>query len=97
MVDGRFCDSAISVREATLELLGRYIASHPNVALRVDNRTEIEKQIHEWLLITSSRNAKCWPFSVPLLCWIFSQLGKVPLLTQDIEQINQDLPVHGKR
>lgn len=34
-VEGRFCDSAISVREAALELVGRYIASHPNVALRV--------------------------------------------------------------
>ncbi|XP_071703668.1 sister chromatid cohesion protein SCC2 [Rutidosis leptorrhynchoides] len=33
-VEGRFCDSAISVREAALELVGRYIASHPNVALR---------------------------------------------------------------
>ncbi|MFS7930981.1 putative SCC2/Nipped-B family protein [Helianthus anomalus] len=27
-VEGRFCDSTISVREAALELLGRYIASH---------------------------------------------------------------------
>ncbi|KAJ9564113.1 hypothetical protein OSB04_000079 [Centaurea solstitialis] len=33
-VEGRFCDSAISVREAALELVGRYIASHPDVALR---------------------------------------------------------------
>nr|XP_043640101.1 sister chromatid cohesion protein SCC2 isoform X2 [Erigeron canadensis] len=33
-VEGRFCDSAISVREAALELVGRYIASHPNVALK---------------------------------------------------------------
>lgn len=34
-VEGRFCDSAISVREAALELVGRYIASHPDVAQRV--------------------------------------------------------------
>ncbi|KAI3503267.1 hypothetical protein L1887_31706 [Cichorium endivia] len=33
-VEGRFCDSAISVREAALELVGRYIASHPDVAQR---------------------------------------------------------------
>ncbi|GKF93620.1 sister chromatid cohesion protein SCC2 isoform X1, partial [Tanacetum coccineum] len=33
-VEGRFCDSAISVREAALELVGRYIASHSNVAPR---------------------------------------------------------------
>ncbi|KAF7851562.1 hypothetical protein BT93_L3652 [Corymbia citriodora subsp. variegata] len=30
-VEGRFCDSAISVREAALELVGRHIASHPDV------------------------------------------------------------------
>ncbi|KAL4568534.1 hypothetical protein LXL04_024148 [Taraxacum kok-saghyz] len=33
-VEGRFRDSAISVREAALELVGRYIASHPDVAQR---------------------------------------------------------------
>ncbi|XP_077223251.1 PHD finger family protein isoform X2 [Tasmannia lanceolata] len=33
-VEGRFCDSAISVREAALELVGRHIASHPDVALK---------------------------------------------------------------
>ncbi|PKA59771.1 hypothetical protein AXF42_Ash011895 [Apostasia shenzhenica] len=33
-VEGRFCDSAISVREAALELVGRYIASHPEVGLK---------------------------------------------------------------
>ncbi|KAK1438915.1 hypothetical protein QVD17_04727 [Tagetes erecta] len=33
-VEGRFCDSAISVREAALDLVGKYIASHPNVAVR---------------------------------------------------------------
>ncbi|KAL9259895.1 Sister chromatid cohesion protein SCC2-like protein [Drosera capensis] len=33
-VEGRFCDSAISVREAALELVGRYIASHPDVSLK---------------------------------------------------------------
>ncbi|KAI3713140.1 hypothetical protein L1987_71712 [Smallanthus sonchifolius] len=33
-VEGRFCDSAILVREAALDLVGRYIASHPNVALK---------------------------------------------------------------
>lgn len=35
-VEGRFCDSAISVREAALELVGRYIASHPDVGLKVN-------------------------------------------------------------
>ncbi|KAM7266752.1 hypothetical protein ACFE04_008918 [Oxalis oulophora] len=30
-VEGRFCDSAISVREAALELVGRHISSHPDV------------------------------------------------------------------
>ncbi|CAA6657408.1 unnamed protein product [Spirodela intermedia] len=33
-VEGRFCDSAISVREAALELVGRHIATHPDVALK---------------------------------------------------------------
>ncbi|XP_044468075.1 sister chromatid cohesion protein SCC2-like [Mangifera indica] len=33
-VEGRFCDSAISVREAALELVGRHIASHPGVVLK---------------------------------------------------------------
>lgn len=34
-VEGRFCDSAISVREAALELVGRHIASHPDVGVQV--------------------------------------------------------------
>ena len=34
-VEGRFCDSAISVREAALELVGRHIASHPDVGFKV--------------------------------------------------------------
>ena len=34
-VEDRFCDSAISVREAALELVGRHIASHPDVGLQV--------------------------------------------------------------
>ncbi|KAI8029972.1 Sister chromatid cohesion protein SCC2 [Camellia lanceoleosa] len=33
-VEGRFCDSAISVREAALELVVRHIASHPDVGLK---------------------------------------------------------------
>ncbi|KAK4768597.1 hypothetical protein SAY87_003738 [Trapa incisa] len=33
-VEGRFCDSAISVREAALELVGRHIVSHPDVGLK---------------------------------------------------------------
>ncbi|KAK6155028.1 hypothetical protein DH2020_009276 [Rehmannia glutinosa] len=33
-VEGRFCDTAISVREAALELVGRHIASHPDVGLK---------------------------------------------------------------
>ncbi|CAN6574662.1 unnamed protein product [Malus baccata var. baccata] len=33
-VEGRFCDSAISAREAALELVGRHIASHPDVGLQ---------------------------------------------------------------
>ncbi|WCJ25615.1 PHD finger family protein [Euphorbia peplus] len=33
-VEGRFCDSAISAREAALELVGRHIASHPDVGLK---------------------------------------------------------------
>ncbi|XP_074301970.1 sister chromatid cohesion protein SCC2-like isoform X1 [Silene latifolia] len=33
-VEGRFCDSAISVREAALELVGRHIASHPDVGVQ---------------------------------------------------------------
>ena len=36
-VEGRFCDSAISVREAALELVGRHIASHPDVGLKVSH------------------------------------------------------------
>ena len=34
-VEGRFLDSAISVREAAMELVGRHIASHPDVAVKV--------------------------------------------------------------
>lgn len=34
-VEGRFCDSAISAREAALELVGRHISSHPDVGLKV--------------------------------------------------------------
>ena len=34
-VEGRFCDSGIAVREAALELVGRHIASHPDVGLKV--------------------------------------------------------------
>lgn len=34
-VEGRFCDSAISVREAALELVGRHISSHPEVGVKV--------------------------------------------------------------
>ncbi|XP_057824377.2 sister chromatid cohesion protein SCC2 isoform X1 [Cryptomeria japonica] len=33
-VEGRFLDSAISVREAAMELVGRHIASHPDVAVQ---------------------------------------------------------------
>ncbi|AES74937.2 putative chromatin regulator PHD family [Medicago truncatula] len=33
-VEGRFCDTAISVREAALELVGRHIASHPDVGFK---------------------------------------------------------------
>ncbi|XP_038880414.1 sister chromatid cohesion protein SCC2 isoform X2 [Benincasa hispida] len=33
-VEGRFCDSAISVREAALELVGRHIASHPDLGFK---------------------------------------------------------------
>ncbi|GER49338.1 sister chromatid cohesion 2 [Striga asiatica] len=33
-VEGRFCDSATSAREAALELVGRHIASHPDVGLK---------------------------------------------------------------
>lgn len=36
-VEGRFCDSAISAREAALELVGRHIASYPDVGLKVLN------------------------------------------------------------
>lgn len=35
VVEGRFCDSAIQAREAALELVGRHIASHPGVGLKV--------------------------------------------------------------
>ncbi|KAI3863219.1 hypothetical protein MKX03_002324, partial [Papaver bracteatum] len=33
-IEGRFCDSAISVREAALEIVGRHIASHPDFGLK---------------------------------------------------------------
>ncbi|XP_078430216.1 PHD finger family protein [Wolffia australiana] len=33
-VEGRFCDSAISVREAALELVGRHISTHPEVSFK---------------------------------------------------------------
>lgn len=33
-VEGRFLDSAISVREAAMELVGRHITSHPDVAAK---------------------------------------------------------------
>ncbi|GFQ07625.1 nipped-b-like protein b [Phtheirospermum japonicum] len=37
-VEGRFCDSTTSAREAALELVGRHIASHPDVGLKVAER-----------------------------------------------------------
>jgi cohesin loading factor subunit SCC2 len=40
-VEGRFCDSAISVREAALELVGRHIASHPDVGLKVSRHMKL--------------------------------------------------------
>ncbi|CAB4309700.1 unnamed protein product [Prunus armeniaca] len=44
-VEGRFCDSAISVREAALELVGRHIASHPDVAERIkDTGVSVRKR-----------------------------------------------------
>ncbi|KAI3866659.1 hypothetical protein MKW92_002805 [Papaver armeniacum] len=42
-VEGRFCDSAISVREAALELVGRHIASHPDVVLK-DTGVSVRKR-----------------------------------------------------
>lgn len=33
-VEDRFCDSSISVREVSLELVGRYITSHPDVGVK---------------------------------------------------------------
>jgi cohesin loading factor subunit SCC2 len=35
-VEDRFLDSAISVREAAMELVGRHIASRPDVAVQVN-------------------------------------------------------------
>ncbi|CAL2258838.1 unnamed protein product [Prunus armeniaca] len=44
-VERKFCDSAISVREAALELVGRHIASHPDVAERVkDTGVSVRKR-----------------------------------------------------
>jgi len=34
-VEGRFLDSAISVREAAMELVGRHIVNRPDFALKV--------------------------------------------------------------
>ena len=34
-VEDRFCDSSISVREVSLELVGRYITSHPDFGVKV--------------------------------------------------------------
>ena len=34
-VEGRFLDSAISVREAAMELVGRHIVSRPDFAVKV--------------------------------------------------------------
>ncbi|GJN24260.1 hypothetical protein PR202_gb11991 [Eleusine coracana subsp. coracana] len=45
-VEGRFCDSAISVREAALELVGRHIASHPDVGLKVEEGAANEMEVH---------------------------------------------------
>jgi hypothetical protein len=42
-VEGRFLDSAISVREAAMELVGRHIASHPDVAVKVIHRNTSQK------------------------------------------------------
>ncbi|GJN10527.1 hypothetical protein PR202_ga28626 [Eleusine coracana subsp. coracana] len=45
-VEGRFCDTAISVREAALELVGRHIASHPDVGLTVEEGAANEMEVH---------------------------------------------------
>ncbi|KAF6165155.1 hypothetical protein GIB67_000739 [Kingdonia uniflora] len=42
-VEGRFSDSAISAREAALELVGRHIASHPDVGLKASDIRYFEK------------------------------------------------------
>jgi hypothetical protein len=48
-VEGRFCDSAISVREAALELVGRHIASHPDVGLKVGRRIQLSMSYDSFL------------------------------------------------
>lgn len=47
-VEGRFLDSAISVREAAMELVGRHIVNRPDFALKVFNRVS---SIHCFLLV----------------------------------------------
>ncbi|MFS7898056.1 putative WD40/YVTN repeat-like-containing domain superfamily [Helianthus anomalus] len=59
-VEGRFCDSTISVREAALELLGRYIASHPNVALRVNRIRELPQNNNIVATHTDRPNVLIW-------------------------------------
>lgn len=46
-VEGRFCDSAISVREAALELVGRHIASHPDVGFKVCGSPDLSFMVNE--------------------------------------------------
>jgi hypothetical protein len=48
-VEGRFCDSAISVREAALELVGRHIASHPDVGLKVSRHIQLSMSYESFL------------------------------------------------
>jgi hypothetical protein len=54
-VEGRFCDSAISVREAALELVGRHIASHPDVGFKVCvNGSFLNWKKKTWSCLTTS-------------------------------------------
>lgn len=63
-VEGRFCDSAISVREAALELVGRHIASHPDVGLKVVETELLFCQCDLNSLLIKSSSFSPWLVSV---------------------------------
>ncbi|KAF2313629.1 hypothetical protein GH714_012500 [Hevea brasiliensis] len=96
-VEGRFCDSAISVREAALELVGRHIASHPDVGLKYFEK--VAERIKDTGDLVCKTFYEFW-FEEPsgLLTQYFGDGSSVPLevakKTEQIVEMLRKMPSH---